>query len=278
VNWGDLLLQETAWKFFDVSKVAQRYSGAIFGGSVLSSEWFAKIPQNANGHPTLFASCGARNAKPFKFDTQRITISGVRGHLSKKIFTNQAVTGDPGLASPILMGVFPSFSSRNTILHVPHFSEKFALKAQKVSTISTLRPRGESSRYVLAEIAKSNFVVAGSLHAAVCAISLGTPFCFYRANTGEDDFKFLDFASLFEVELLFSLELNDAKEWYISNSGNFRDIKKFVESPYSECLLEYAAIASNQYAEKVKRYLEVRNEIFDLKLSYLNRELGYTRT
>jgi hypothetical protein len=273
VNWGDLLVREVASKFFNTEQIRKDFSGAIFGGSVLSTEWFSDTLRSCPSGNILLASCGSRDASRIIKKPSRLNVIGVRGKLTRETFREQfEAVGDPGMLSPILLKTLPVMRRGFTVLFIPHYSEKFDNLGPEYERIETLRPRGESSKVLLKKISKANFVIAGSLHAGICALALGTPFCFYSKSTSEDAFKYLDFASLFEITPKFCTSLIEGVDWYLGNFEGLIDLEVEHFLTYSNSLKDYWKFSELDLRTKIEHYLSVRNGIANQKRLVLHSQ------
>jgi hypothetical protein len=266
-------VREVASKFFNTEQIRKDFSGAIFGGSVLSTEWFSGMLWSCPSGNILLASCGARDSSRIIKKPSRLSVIGVRGKLTRETLREEfEAVGDPGMLSPILLKTLPVVRRGFTVLFIPHYSEKFDNLSPEYERIETLRPRGESSKIILKKISQANFVMAGSLHAGICALALGTPFCFYSQSTSEDAFKYTDFISLFDVTPKFCTSLSEGVEWYLANFEGIMDLQSEHFLTYSTSLKAYWKFSELELRTKIEHYLSVRNGIANQKRLVLHSQ------
>jgi hypothetical protein len=269
VNWGDLLLREIADVFFDMAAIRKEYAGAVFGGSVLSEYHFEHVKKNRSSRPVLAVSCGARNPGYSIEPPPNLEIHGVRGHRTAALLKDTVPTGDPGMLAPVVFGIEPKLSSEFRKLHVPHYSQPKNQIDSAVESLSTMLPFGKSSKSFVSEINSSNFVLAGSLHAGICAFACGTPFAFSLADSSEDAFKFYDFAEFYGINIVFKEDFESAIRWYLSEDTLHVDrVSKDFET-YSSSLSKYAKYDLNTFRSKVEIHIKSRKSIHALKVKSL---------
>jgi hypothetical protein len=130
-------------------------------------------------------------------------------------------------------------------------------------------PFGKSSKSIVSEINSSNFVLAGSLHAGICAFACGTPFAFSLADSSEDAFKFYDFAEFYGINIVFKEDFESAIRWYLSEDTLHVDrVSKDFET-YSSSLSEYTKYDLNSFRSKVEIHIKSRKLIHALKVKSL---------
>jgi hypothetical protein len=268
VNWGDLLLRELADEIYDISTIQKHYSGAVFGGSVLYEGHFKYIRRNSP-KPFLAASCGARNSKDKLEIPPNLEIHGVRGLGTANLIEEAVPTGDPGMLAPVIFGIKPKVDIGFRKLQVPHFSQAIIRNSPRHDLLTTMLPYGKSSKSLVREINASNFVLAGSLHAGICAFATGTPFAFSLLDSTEDPFKYYDFASLYGIKIVFQGDFESAIRWYISEESLLLDRvpKDFEIFPGS--LSKYIKFDLSNIRKKIEIHTKSRNAIHSLKVEYL---------
>jgi hypothetical protein len=128
-------------------------------------------------------------------------------------------------------------------------------------------PFGKSSKSIVREINSSNFVLAGSLHAGICAFATGTPFAFSIDSSQEDHFKFFDFASYFGLKISFHEDFDSAMRWYVNEDSLHadREINDYFIFPNS--LSEYMKFNISDFTDLAKLHTKSRNEVQKLKLN-----------
>jgi hypothetical protein len=274
VNWGDLLLRELAGAFFDIAAIKRDYAGAVFGGSVLSEYHFEYFQKNKSSRPVLVVSCGARNSKDALNPPPKIEIQGVRGLGTAALLKNAAPTGDPGMLAPVIFGIEPKLSNKFRKLYVPHYSQPKSRIDYDFDSLSTMLPFGKSSKSLVGEINSSNFVLAGSLHAGICAFASGTPFAFSLADSSEDAFKYYDFAQFYGLNVVFQEDFESAIQWYLSEDTLHLDRAPKDFEIYLSSLSKYIRYDLKDFRSKVEIHVKNRNLTHALKVESLNDYLG----
>jgi len=275
VNWGDLLLREGAEKLFNIKSMSRDYYGAVFGGTVLSEEYFSPVEASVDKRPALFVSCGARTHDSLSRIPTNLEIHGVRGFLSSKVIPNSQAVGDPGMLFPVLFDVAPKTTKHFKHLWIPHFTQKALPSGNRYEIHSTLLPRGNSAQSLAKTISSASFVLTGSLHVGIIAYSTGTPFAFSMEKNKEGEFKYLDFASFHNLKLEFKNDFGDAIDWYIHEESMNRELSISDYDVYSKSLSKYLKISEKELLSKIGEYCKVRNIVHARKLNMLrNLEPG----
>jgi hypothetical protein len=268
VNWGDLLLRELADEIYDISTIKRHYSGAVFGGSVLDEVNFKEFRKNFS-KSFLAASCGARNSRDRLALPPNLEIHGVRGHGTANLIKDAIPTGDLGMLAPVIFGIKPKIDIGFRKLQVPHFSQAIIRNSPDHDLLSTMLPFGKSSKSLIREINASNFVLAGSLHAGICAFATGTPFAFSLRDSTEDPFKFYDFASLYGIKIVFQEDFESAIRWYISEDSLLLDRVPKDFQTYPSSLSKYIKFDLSNFRKKIEIHTKSRNTIHALKIKSL---------
>jgi hypothetical protein len=268
VNWGDLLLREIASEFFDIPTIRKHYSGAVFGGSVLYEAHFQDFKKNLT-KLFLAVSCGARNSRDRLELPPNLEIHGVRGRETASLIEDAVATGDPGMLAPIIFRISPKIDIGFRKLHVPHYSQANVRNSPGCDVLSTMLPFGKSSKSLVREINASNFVLAGSLHAGICAFATGTPFAFSLHGSTEDPFKFYDFASLYGIKIVFQEDFESAIRWYISEDSLMLDRVPEDFQTYPSSLSKYIKFDLSNFRKKIEIHTKSRNTIHALKIKSL---------
>ena len=268
VNWGDLLVRELADEIYDISAIQKHYSGAVFGGSVLDEVNFMEFRKNSS-RSFLAASCGARNSRDRLEIPTNLEIHGVRGHFTVSLIEDAIPTGDLGMLAPVIFGINPKIDIGIRKLQIPHYSQAIIRNSPRHDLLKTMLPFGKSSKSLVREINASNFVLAGSLHAGICAFATGTPFAFSLLDSTEDPFKYYDFASLYGIKIVFQGDFESAIRWYISEESLLLDRvpKDFEIFPSS--LSKYIKFDLSNIRKKIEIHTKSRNAIHSLKVEYL---------
>jgi hypothetical protein len=275
VNWGDLLLREIANEFLDISTIRRQYSGAVFGGSMLSEDHFENFKKNTNSRPILAVSCGARNSRDHLSHPHNLEIHGVRGYGTAALLKNTVPTGDPGMLAPIIFGIEPKLNTIFRELHIPHFSQPISKNSSDRKSVSTILPFGKSSKSLVCEINSSNFVLAGSLHAGICAFACGTPFAFSLADSSEDTFKYYDFAEFYGINIVFQEDFKSAIQWYVNEKSLHVPRLPTDFDIYQNSLSKFFKYDQLNFRTKLEIHTRSRNKIHALKAKSLRDYLKY---
>jgi hypothetical protein len=274
VNWGDLLLREIAEKFFNIPALRREYSGAIFGGSVLNDVYFQNFRDRISSKSVLAVSCGARNSRESLSPPSNLEIQGVRGLGTADLIEGSKPTGDPGMIAPILFGIEPKIGDKFRKLLVPHYSQKATVTNFEYEIVSTMLPFGKSSKSIVYEINEFNFVIAGSLHAGICAFATGTPFAFSLRDSTEDPFKFYDFASFYGIKISFHEDFESAMRWYVGEESFHVPRMPSDFDIYPSSLSKFFKYDQSVFYEKREIHTNSRNRIHALKVQSLRDFLG----
>jgi GT2 family glycosyltransferase len=225
-NFGDFLSDFLAAELFFGVGLAARQIRIV--GSCIDDAFVRSDDDVEPTTPdTIFWGCGMRRSgglSPSLWD--RVQVLAVRGPLTRSELHlgTRVPIGDPALLIPALHPVEPR-PVAGTLL-VPHFhddrSDEELLGASACDAV--LRPRLAND---LAEITAfidrlvvSDFVLCGSLHAAIVAASYGVPFGFWDSGAIDLPFKWADFAASVSVAAEFFRNVRDAKSHYEQNMRN----------------------------------------------------------
>lgn len=196
-----------------------------FIGSVLSNSNIKKMI--SSGLKPVLLGCGFRGEKIDRKLINECLILGCRGQLTQLALKEAGLeippTGDPATLLPILMPINSEnlIQNKSTIL-VPHILDKNKLNysLRDIGCDKIIQPTTYESSDVeklIYEIASSNFVLAGAMHAAVIAYAYNVPFAFFNSETIDCPPKWNDFAmsaGLSIKEVSFHSNVDDGIEWY----------------------------------------------------------------
>ena len=271
VNWGDLLVRETAEKFFHVDLFSKFYSGVVFGGSMLGPDLYETSRAFSSSKPILAVSCGIKEPlKPFKIPST-LKIIGVRGYKTAEIISKTNVVGDPGMLSPILFGLKPTIGSGLQKIFIPHASDNSKPIGSDYKTYTTSISYGKSSIHLLRIINESDFVLAGRLHAGICAYACGTPFSFYAGMNAENLFKYHDFASVQNFEVVFNNDFQSGIEWYLNHDTIRNPTKVDQFNVYARELEKFSRYTKSELYSIIRCFNDARNDINYLKTQKLKQ-------
>ena len=167
--------------------------------------------------------CGARSERPISSDAyHKCLFAGVRGPLTREVLglPRHTTVGDTGLLTPLLHAPTTSLTTAGKTVCVPHFYD--TKSDDELITLSladaVLRPFIRNTTYdllrILNDIASADFVLAGSLHAAIIACAYGVPFCFWDNGLVDLPFKWRDFASSVNFRPCFVETVPEGKRAY----------------------------------------------------------------
>ncbi len=159
-----------------------------------------------------FWCCGMRDYKALSADSlARSVFCGVRGPLTRDRLYMPLSTpiGDPGLLLPLFYAPKLSEKTKGRTVCSPHFLDETSDEDLLVSTGAEVivRPCIANSHDALAmvlnDLASAEFVLAGSLHAAIVACAYGVPFCYLDRGQVDIPFKWRDFSASIKVGSFF---------------------------------------------------------------------------
>ena len=178
----------------------------------------------------VYWGCGMRNSSPIPEQLKEsCEFFGVRGPLTREALglpTTMPI-GDPGLLLPIIYKPNVSKMEGKTIC-IPHFSERNDSKIIEISGADELvspavQDRGEL-QLLLDSIASADFVLCGSLHAAIVACAYDRPFAFWDTGFIDIPFKWADFAASLGIEAQFVSNVQEGLEFY-------RGVRERIQKP-----------------------------------------------
>ncbi len=249
-NFGDLLLRESAGQIFNLRKLIEHgFSGAMFGGSCLSQDWFDLFNHNFRESKVLLWGCGIRDDQPIDSPSAEIHLAGVRGKLSQARFKNSFAIGDPGLLAPLALNLKPLTKKSSLKYNFPHFSSNSNQMISYQSLQNFIYPLisiGKSTRETLEKIARADFVLTGSLHGAVAAYALGTPFWFSADLDHSAVTKYEDFLTMLEIPFEPVKNIEEGVQKYISY---FDEMKPLEVNTFTQLLDPV-----DQFLVKEKKY------------------------
>jgi hypothetical protein len=270
-NWGDLLLRESAGKLLDFELISQKYSGGAFGGSILSQNWFDSF--QTLGTPILLYGCGVRSEEALQLPSN-IEILGVRGKFSESILGVKAI-GDPGVFAPLSLGIDPIYDAKGRYLFVPHKNDGTIYQPNDFEKLSPLIPISTNSASLLSEIARSDFVLTGSLHVGIVSFALGVPFCFFQDEYLDIPIKFHDFADFYDLPIMFSSNPTTGIDFFLKNRSNWGSLQKHYFDQLLSPVAEFLNPFGESIAERIETYLDAREDVLEKKTQAL---LKYKKT
>ena len=172
-----------------------------------------------------FWGCGMRDARKLDANVYAACrFFGVRGPLTRKSLglPENTPIGDPALIIPILYQPMRIPELVGKTLCIPHFEdstsegELLRITGADVHVSPRIGCRRQSLLHMIDVLASASFVLTGSLHCAVVACALGTPFAFFDIGHVDMPFKWLDFAASIHVPAIFARDISEGRLAYES--------------------------------------------------------------
>ena len=223
-NFGDFLTE------YLVEGLVHRMLGSADAyrliGSVISDWNIQEELEAANASErgkVAFWACGAREDRPLSpGELARAEFYGVRGPLTRQLLglPPEVALGDPAFLLPLFHVRRTSPLTTGKRICVPHFLDRKSDQALLAETGAdlVLRPAIGNSlaalKEIIDQIASAEFVLAGSLHAAIVACAYDRPFAFLDAGHVDIPFKWRDFAASIGVSPLFVGNVTDGQSIY----------------------------------------------------------------
>lgn len=223
-NFGDYLTVYLCQELVD----RLHTEGAIFRfiGSTISEGGICKDLYEAGAAEdgkVIFWGCGARDDQPLPPNwLAKAEFFGVRGPLTRDVLGLPARTtlGDPAFLLPLFHRQKVSARTSGKTVCIPHYhdpkDDAAILHATGVDLI--LRPQIKNDlgalQEIIDDIASADFVLAGSLHAAIVACAYDRPFCFYDSGHVDIPFKWRDFAASIGLSTYFVGNVADGRSIY----------------------------------------------------------------
>lgn len=171
----------------------------------------------------VFWCCGMRDEAPLQPETRaRSIFCGVRGPLTRAALKlpETTVMGDPGLLLPLLHRPQHAHRTAGKSICAPHFHESASDdQLQKLTGADVIvRPAIDRSptalKLLLDEIATADFVLAGSLDAAIVACAYGVPFCYFDSDYIGVPLKWRDFSASVNIGTFFVDNVAEGRQTY----------------------------------------------------------------
>lgn len=160
-----------------------------------------------------------------------VEILSVRGPLSRRDLGLDPLfpIGDPGLLMPALYRPHIREDFVGRTLCVPHYNDARSVEdiidatgADRVLRPNIHKSLGSIERFIDA-LTSAEFVLCGSLHAAIVAAAYGRPFSFWDSGAIDIPFKWADFAASINSPCAFQANLKDGQVFYHTE---IRDVLK----------------------------------------------------
>ncbi len=171
----------------------------------------------------VFWCCGMRDENPLSPDSlARSVFCGVRGPLTRDALKLPAATpiGDPALILPLVHTPKQNAGTAGKTVCAPHFLDKnsdqhlLELTGADVIVRPAIANSCEALTQILDELASAEFVLAGSLHAAIAACAYGVSFCYFDDGNVDIPFKWRDFSASVNIGTFFVDNIAEGKKIY----------------------------------------------------------------
>jgi GT2 family glycosyltransferase len=216
-NFGDFLSQYFLQHLF----YAQPTRGQVLHviGSCIDDMF---VPSDT-AEPRIFWGCGLRTPDGLSEDRFALAeILAVRGPLTRSALRlgETVPIGDPGLLLPALHKAARLNPPTGRALLVPHFHEKRSdLELQALTGCDeVLRPNIQNDLGAIDDfierLVAADFVLTGSLHAAITAAAYGSRFGFWDSGDIDLPFKWEDFAASINIPCAFHVTRGAAEAHY----------------------------------------------------------------
>lgn len=209
-NFGDYLseyLHDEALLAPIVDADRYRLIGSTIDASLLEAD-LAECGVGESARIALWG-CGKRDASPLSDSLlARCQFLGVRGPLTRDLLglPSNTPVGDPAFVLPLVLP--EPRTPRSGRICVPHYNEPtpHAILMERSGADELVLPGVadvDHLKRLIRRIASAEFVLAGSLHAAIVACAYGVPFAFWDTGYIDIPFKWHDFAASIGVSLPF---------------------------------------------------------------------------
>ncbi|OZI32028.1 hypothetical protein CAL29_29780 [Bordetella genomosp. 10] len=172
--------------------------------------------------PRLIAwGLGVRDEGSLSPEAQaRIEVSAVRGPISAselKLGMNVPI-GDPGLLMPALYSPRRNEHAASRTICIPHFHDRrtdaailAASQCDLVLRASIPNDLHEIERFI-DSLTSADFVLCGSLHAAILAVAYGVPFAYWDSGNIDLPIKWKDFSASIGIDAPFAATLDEGRK------------------------------------------------------------------
>jgi GT2 family glycosyltransferase/glycosyltransferase involved in cell wall biosynthesis len=223
-NFGDFLSEFFMQKLF--------YSAGLQAGSVrivgscMDDGLLGDCDSESNSRQkprTIYWGCGLRHKESLsERNREFVDILAVRGPLSRSALRlgKEIPMGDPGLLLPALYTPNSLSGVQGERILVPHFQDERTddelLGLSGCSAV--LRPNISNDIFSIYEfidrLAAAEFVLCGSLHAAIAAAAYGRSFGFWDSGSIDLPFKWEDFSASISIPCVFHRNVDQAQTYF----------------------------------------------------------------
>jgi hypothetical protein len=215
VNFGDLitevLLNAINIKYKPYTDAPYGAPTCLMVGTILDKDRVESLTRN--GNVVHIWGSGYRGDATILREAQNVNFHAVRGPMTRDMLwlTRSMPLGDPAL----LLTRFYDRKRNGRIIAVPHWESINSEIPTGFKAVSPLCKRDEVLDTIMA-IAGADFVLAGSLHAAIIAHAYGVPWAFWGPCSEKGgQAKWTDWAGFLGVGVLYSCHtLLEAKAWW----------------------------------------------------------------
>lgn len=225
-NIGDFLSFYFVNRLFTATRVnadVYRLVGSVITAARIKSD-VETIARKGDAR-VAFWGCGCRDEVALAPQAlAHASFHGVRGPLTRTVLGLPADTplGDPGLLLPLLHVPRPSERTRRKTIFVPHIHDvlrgpqEFLLQCSKADIVVSpvIDNTLEAVERFIDDICSAEFVIAGSLHAAIIACAYGVPFSYFDTGYVDQPFKWRDFSASIGTGTYFPRTRQDAEAVY----------------------------------------------------------------
>jgi len=225
-NVGDFLSFYFINRLFTATRVnadVYRLVGSVITGSRIRRD-VESIARKSDAR-IAFWGCGCRDVEAVPPALKaHASFHGVRGPLTRVVLGLPPDTplGDPGLLLPLLHVPRTSDRSRNKTIFVPHIRDvlnrpKEALlqgSGAELLVSPVIDNTLDAVERFIDDICSADFVIAGSLHAAIIACAYGVPFSYFDTGYVDQPFKWRDFSASIGTGTYFPRTRQDAEAVY----------------------------------------------------------------
>jgi hypothetical protein len=223
LNFGDALTELFISELLVAPKIEEaryRLIGSVIAPHVIEDD--LRLLSRKPGIRIAFWCCGLREDRPIESRLlDRTVICGSRGPLTRDALgmPKNSVVGDTGFLVPLLHRPKASRTNGQRIC-VPHIFERLSPKdiISGTNVDLVISPRIDRNlstlRSMIDDIAGAEFVLAGSLHAAIVAAAYKRPFAFWNGSRVDVPFKWLDVAASLRIPPLFFERAKQGEEAY----------------------------------------------------------------
>lgn len=194
VNFGDLLsevvLRGLGYEYKPIAQAPAGAPGVLMVGTILDA---GRLETLGKGRKVFVWGTGYRTDEETLRAAPNLHFRAVRGPLTRDTLwlSQSTALGDPALVLPRF---FDAPLPNGQAVSIPHWEHADAKAAAGTTLLSPMVDRSKVLDTALT-IARSEFVLTGSLHGAIVAQAYNVPWAFWAENGDKDGYlKWLDWA------------------------------------------------------------------------------------